>query len=195
MAASGGHADHGAGGRTRPLNREGEVLILTGPPGSGKSTAARGLASLAGSTKVHIHADDFWHAIKYGGVEPYLPAAHEQNGVVMRALASAVDVYAGAGYFVIVDGIIGPWFLHAFRPLTVPLHYVVLRPELEVAVQRCQQRDGDKGEPVAVLASIHAQFADLGELERHAVVTGEQSREQVVAHVREAVESGAFRLT
>jgi hypothetical protein len=72
---------------------------------------------------VHLHADDFRHFIKNGAVAPYLPEAHAQNIVVADILARAAEGYAKGGYFVVVDGIIGPWFLEPFKALAVPLHY------------------------------------------------------------------------
>ncbi len=76
------------------MNHTGEVLILTGPPGSGKTTMAEALASEPGSPKVHLHTDDFWHFIKNGVIPPYLPEAHEQNIVVVDVLTKAAAGYA-----------------------------------------------------------------------------------------------------
>jgi ABC-type multidrug transport system ATPase subunit len=58
------------------IDLAGEILILTGPAGSGKTTTARALSRVRGSPKVHLYADDFWHFIKNGAVAPYLPQAH-----------------------------------------------------------------------------------------------------------------------
>lgn len=76
----------------------GELLILTGPPGSGKTTTAQALAKQPGSPKVHLHADDFWHFIKNGTIAPYLPEAHEQNRSVVDILAKAAEGYAKNNY-------------------------------------------------------------------------------------------------
>ena len=172
----------------------GEILILTGTPGSGKTTTAKALAAEGGSAKVHLHSDDFWHFIKNGAVAPYLPEARQQNAVVVDVLAKAAQGYAKGGFFVIVDGIIGPWFLDLFTALGVPLHYVVLRPPLEVAIRRCRDRGGDTLTDPEPITALHQQLSKLGELEKHAIDGGDQGRERTLTAVLEAMRSSRFRL-
>lgn len=171
----------------------GDILILTGTPGAGKTTAARRLVLHPGVPKVHLQADDFWNAIGTGLVPPYLPEAHVQNAVVARVLAAAAGGYASAGYFVIVDGIIGPWFLAPFRALSNPLHYAVLRPPLETALRRCRER-GSGAIGADAIESLHAQLSALGELDRHAIEVDGMAPEEVAAALLEATESGRLRL-
>jgi chloramphenicol 3-O-phosphotransferase len=171
----------------------GEILILTGPPGSGKTTTARALAAGAARRAVHLHADDFWDAIRCGWIEPWLTEAHGQNTVVMAAVAAAAGIYAAGGYLVVVDGVVGPWFLAPFEALAAPVHYVVLRPSLETALARAAAREEGLTDPRPISA-LHRQFHDLGGLERCVIDSTGRSTADTLAAVRDALASGAFLL-
>jgi hypothetical protein len=172
----------------------GTILILTGPPDSGKTTTARHLVEGSVVPTVHLHADDFWHFVRKGAIPPYLPEAHEQNEVVMRVLAQAADGYAAGNYFVVVDGIVGPWFLHAYESVSRPIHYIVLRPPLDAAIERCQARGGDALTDPGAIGALHDQFSALGKLEKHVIDTRGQSPDDTLAAVGSALASGRFRL-
>lgn len=171
-----------------------EILILTGPPGSGKTTAGNLITQLPGCPKVHLHADDFWRFIKAGSIPPWQSEAHTQNATVIEVLANAAAGYAGGGCFVLVDGIIGPWFLDAFRSLDVAPHYIVLRPDLAEAIRRCQERGGDTLSDPVPISALHRQFGNLGALEHHALSVTGLSVGQTCDAIGRAVESGRFRL-
>jgi chloramphenicol 3-O-phosphotransferase len=173
---------------------EGEILVLSGAPGAGKTTTAAAISAVPGSRKVHLHTDDFWGFIKHGYVAPWLHEAAEQNRVVLQVAAAAAERYAAGGYFVIADGVIGPWFVDIFAALTIPTHYVVLRTSLEEAVSRCHERGGSTLSDAATVAKLHGQFADLGHRERHALDTTGLTRAETLAKVDAAVSSGRFRL-
>jgi len=172
----------------------GNILILTGSPGAGKSTTARSLVTASAGPAVHLHSDDFWHFIRKGAIPPYLPASRHQNEVVMSVLAQAAEGYAKGGYFVVVDGIVGPWFIHPFRGLKAPLHYIVLRPALEAAIERCHFRGGDTLSDPEPIRALHKQFSTLGEFENHVIETAGHSPDDTLAAVRAGLVSGRFRL-
>jgi hypothetical protein len=176
------------------FDRTGHILILTGSPGAGKSTTAHRLVTASAGPAVHLHADDFWHFIRKGAIPPYLPEAHGQNEIVMGVIAQAAEGYARGGCFVVVDGIVGPWFLHAFNGLKQPLHYVILIPPVEAAIERCRLRGGDTltdPEPIRVL---HRQFSVPDGFGRHVIGTAGHSPDDTFHAVRTALVSGRFRL-
>jgi energy-coupling factor transporter ATP-binding protein EcfA2 len=176
-----------------------DVVILTGPPGAGKSTTARALAKTY-PRSVHLHTDDFWRYIASGAIPPYLPESDTQNQVVMRVIQQAAFTYAAGGFTTLIDGIVGPWMLGHFRDLgdgaDLPrVHYVVLRPARDETVRRAQARTAEDAlveeEPIV---SLWAQFSDLGALESHAIDTTDQETADTVRAVRDATASDRFLL-
>ncbi|MFD4638135.1 AAA family ATPase [Lentzea sp. NPDC058436] len=174
----------------------GEVIILTGPPGAGKTTVAEILATGAERPAVHLVTDQFYRWIRTGFVPPYLPEAQRQNEVVVDAIVTATATYARGGYDVVVDGIVGPWFLDPFRALAdeLAVSYVVLRPGLDATLARAAGRADGELKDVEPITGMHAAFARLGDLEAHVIDSGHLDAEQTAAEVRRVLAAGGHRL-
>jgi predicted kinase len=149
------------------------VLILTGPPGVGKTTTAAALVARS-PRAVHLESDRFFSFIRTGHVEPWTPKSNEQNRIVMGIVAEAAARYAAAGYFTVIDGIVIPgWFLEPVRDaLHAAGHQValaVLRAPLPVCLARVQEREGPPGIDSGAIEQIWRSFTDLGALEKNVI--------------------------
>ncbi len=159
------------------------IVIVTGSPGTGKTTLAAGLATVA-SRGLHIPSDVFF-TFPAHPISPYRPAAGAQNTDIMIALARTAVAFAERSWAVFLDGIVGPWMLpivaSEVRPTGIPLEYIVLRAPVATCLQRVRAREGEGREHV--VRQMHAQFADLGRFEGHAVDTGELTPDEVLSAV------------
>lgn len=143
------------------------LLVVTGPPGAGKSTVARLVADqplpadepIPGPT-VLVEGDAFFGFLAAGAVPPWEPASQAQNEVVIDATAAAVAHFVAAGWSTVVDGIIGPWFLDRFLDGigATGADYIVLLPPVERCLARVRERSGHGFDDPAATAKMHDEF-------------------------------------
>jgi len=170
------------------------VLILTGPPGVGKTTTAAML--VAGFPRaVHLESDRFFSFIRSGHIEPWTPESNEQNRIVMGVVAEAAARYAAAGYFTVIDGIVIPgWFLEPVRDaLHAAGHQValaVLRAPLPICLARVQEREGPPSIDPGAIAQIWQSFADLGDLEKNVIRVDDAGADEVPETLARHLEDG-----
>ena len=171
----------------------GSLLVVTGPPGAGKSSVARCLADVA-PRSVLIEGDAFFGFLARGAIEPWLPASTDQNTVVTEAAASAAGAFATGGYTTVYDGVVGPWFLPTFGAATglERLDYAILLPAVEVCVHRVATRRDHGFSDEAATRKMHAEFARAPVADRHVLHDPAGDATSVAELVESARAAGAL---
>lgn len=143
---------------------------------------------------MHLRHDDFFQAIKSGFVQPWLPEARNQNQAVIHALCNAALAFSQAGYFVIVDGVLGGEHLGCFRALeNTTIAYIVLRPGLQEVKHRAREREIGSIQEYPPL--IYEAFTGLGSMEKHVLDSTSWGLETTLKRVRAACQDEFYLLS
>jgi len=168
------------------------IILLSGPVGAGKTTVAKELIAATSHPLVYIEGDTFWSFIAKGGAAQGMG---KNFRTIMSSMTAAAIPYATAGYEVIVDFSIPPWFLggaHAVvKRFGTPLDYVVLRPSEAVCAARAAARPEGTISDYTSYRDLYSTFDDAA---RYTISDDEASAGGVAQRIRDGLTAGTFRV-
>ncbi|MEU2198558.1 AAA family ATPase [Isoptericola sp. NPDC019482] len=177
----------------------GDVVVVTGPPGSGKSAVGSALADLL-DPSVLLEADWFFGRWRTGAVDPWRPEAAPQTAHAGRAALAATVEFARSGAWVVYDGVLdraATTDLAALaREAGVAVHRVVLLPPVDACLARVAARTGHGFDDPGATQDMHAAFAADAESTGDAAVLRDDGApaDRLAERVRDLLRAGALRV-
>jgi cytidylate kinase len=171
----------------------GELIVVTGPPGAGKSSVSEELAKRWKPSAL-VPGDVFFGMIKQGYVRPWLPQSRRQNTVIIEAAAAAAGRLCNL-CLVVYEGVVGPWFLPTFLRATglASMHYVVLLPPLDVCIERVRTRVGHGFADLSVSRDLYRQFVAAAVDSRHVITEPDSEPANLAELIDRQLGRGTFR--
>jgi len=169
------------------------IILLSGPPGAGKSTVAKELISISPGPVAYIEGDKFWWFFAKGWEEPGIKTNFK---IIMRSATAAAIPYAMNDYETIVDFSIPPRFLETAIKMTksreIPLDYVVIRPHLDICINRAATRAEG---PIKDYKHLEEFYASFDAAQKHTIYDNESDAATIAGHIREGLNEGVFRVS
>jgi chloramphenicol 3-O-phosphotransferase len=170
-----------------------QIVIVSGPPGSGKSSVCESLCERYDRT-VHLETDMLYASVRMGRLRPWQPEAGRQNRMVTRAAARAASAFAQELYGVFIDAVVLPHLLPVYLeelPVArVPVHFALLLPSLEETVRRGLAREETLRVPEDRLRELWKRFHDAGAFAGCVIDNTRMTADQAADAVMEACGEG-----
>ena len=122
-----------------------QLVILSGPPNAGKSSTAEALCQRY-DRMLHIDVSALRDFLRMGRLRPWddSPAGRKQRELLVASACDMARRFLDAGYGVIIDDVVTPDDLSAYRGALAgcraAVHLVVLLPPLAVILERERHR-------------------------------------------------------
>lgn len=168
------------------------VTIVSGCPGTGKSAFSRLLAGQH-EMGVCIETDTFYHFLAHR-LDPSTPESKPQNTTVMRSFLLAACSFYEDGYDVLIDGVIGPWWLDTIREILPRFEFVILHEDRATVLQRTSERakTAQASANPKLVRVMHGQFDALTETAKRTIDTSGKTTQVVLDEFMERRARGDF---
>ena len=168
------------------------IIILSGPVGAGKTTVGKELVNLLDGPVAYIEGDTFWFFIakdadKFSRIENFK--------TVMRSMTVAAMPYCRAGYQVVLDFSIPPWYMEVIIEIlkrrNIPVDYVVLNPGEAICAKRAAERSEGKITDYSVYKKLYDCF---NEVQKYTIHDEENDAAVIASNIMEGLNEGIFRI-
>ena len=122
-----------------------QLVIVSGPPNAGKSAAAEALCQRY-DRMLHIEVNTLRDFLRMGRLRPWdeTPDGKRQRRLLIGSACDMARRFLDAGYGVIIDDVATdedePAYREELASCAVPVHFVVVLPELRVLLERERAR-------------------------------------------------------
>ena len=138
-----------------------QIILLSGPPGAGKSSVAEALCERY-DRMLLIEVDDIRHMVRAGYRHPWVDdqQTREQLQLAIRNASAIALQSAATRYSAVITDVITAeavaWYRDALASTSVSIELVTLLPSLEETISRDVDRDGSMA---GRASTLHAQLA------------------------------------